>query len=64
MRDVYVDGRQVVKDGDCVAFDLDRALDGLEAAQRRAEAMFRQLDFAGRSHAEAAPYVYANEGAE
>ena len=64
VRDVYVDGRQVVKDGDCVAFDLDRALDGLEAAQRRAEAMFRQLDFAGRSHAEAAPYVYANEGAE
>lgn len=64
VRDVFVDGRQVVKAGECVAFDLDRALDGLEAAQRRAEAMFRQLDFAGRSHADAAPYVFANEGAE
>ena len=62
--DVFVDGRQVVKDRDVVAFDLDRALDGLEAAQRRAEAQFRQLDFAGRSHAEAAPYVFSNEGAE
>ena len=62
--DVFVDGRQGVKGGECLAFDLDKALDGLEAAQRRAESQFRQLDFAGRSHAEAAPFVYANEAAE
>lgn len=58
VRDVFVDGRQVVADGRALAFDLPAALDRLEEAQRRAEAAFRQLDYAGRSHEEASPFVY------
>lgn len=58
VRDVFVDGRQVVADGAVAAFDLEAALDGLEAAQRRAEEAFVTLDFAGRRHDEAVPYVY------
>lgn len=58
LTDVWVDGRQVVKDRTPLAFDLPAELEGLEAAQRRAESQFRQLDFAGRSHDEVSPYVY------
>lgn len=58
VRDVFVDGRQVVQDGRCLAFDLNDATARLEAAQRRAEAQFRQLDFAGRTHLEASPLSY------
>ncbi len=58
VRDVYVDGRRVVAEGKALAFDLDDALDRLEAAQRRAEDAFRTLDFADRRHDEASPFVY------
>ncbi|THH35399.1 N-ethylammeline chlorohydrolase [Aliishimia ponticola] len=58
VRDVFVDGRHVVVDGDVPAFDLPDALARLEAAQRRAEEAFAKLDFAGRTHDEASPYVY------
>ncbi|WP_118133072.1 amidohydrolase family protein [Oceanicella sp. SM1341] len=58
LKDVWVDGRQVVREGSVLAFDLDAALDGLEAAQRRAEQAFTTLDFAGRSHDEAVPFVF------
>lgn len=58
VRDVWVDGRQVVAEGRALAFDLADALERLEAAQRRAEAAFRQLDYASRSHEEASPFVY------
>lgn len=61
--DVFVDGRQVVKGGRALAFDLAAELEGLEAAQRRAESAFRQLDFAGRTHDEVAPYVFPMESA-
>ena len=63
VRDVWVDGRQVVADGRALAFDLDDALDRLEAAQRRAEAAFRQLDPQGRTHDQASPFVYARQDA-
>ncbi|MFN3938817.1 MAG: amidohydrolase family protein [Gemmobacter sp.] len=58
VRDVFVDGRQVVRGGRCLAFDLADATARLEEAQRRAEEQFRQLDFAGRSHLEASPLTY------
>jgi cytosine/adenosine deaminase-related metal-dependent hydrolase len=58
VRHVFVDGKQTVKDGKALTFDLPAALERLEAAQRRAESTFRQLDFAGRTHAEASPHVY------
>ena len=58
VRQVFVDGRQVVEDGRALAFDLPAALDRLEAAQRQAEIDFAARDFAGRSHDEASPFVY------
>lgn len=58
VRDVFVDGRHVVVDGVVPAFDLEDALQRLEAAQRRAEAAFQGLDFAARPHDVASPMVY------
>ena len=58
VKEVFVDGRHVVVDGDVPAFDLTAALDRLEAAQRRAEEAFKDLDFAGRRHDEASPMVF------
>ncbi|MFV0492190.1 MAG: amidohydrolase family protein [Pseudorhodobacter sp.] len=58
IRDVFVDGRQVVADGKVAAFDLPAALDRLEAAQRRAETEFTPRDYARRSHLQASPLSY------
>ncbi|MEM0905830.1 MAG: amidohydrolase family protein [Pseudomonadota bacterium] len=58
VRTVFVDGRKVVEGGKALAFDLEDALDRLEAAQRRAEETFKSLDFKGRTHDEASPYVF------
>jgi cytosine/adenosine deaminase-related metal-dependent hydrolase len=58
VRDVFVDGRHVVVDGEVPAFDLADALARLEAAQRRAEEAFQGLDFADRRHDEASPMVF------
>jgi cytosine/adenosine deaminase-related metal-dependent hydrolase len=55
---VFIDGVQTVRDGRVLTFDLPAALERVEAAQRRAESGFRQLDFAGRTHAEASPFAY------
>ena len=57
--DTFVDGTALVRDGKLLTFDLDAALDGLEAAQRRAEVEFQQLDFRDRTHDQAAPINYA-----
>lgn len=59
VRDVYVDGRQVVRDGTCLTIDIDRELDALEAAQRRSVARVPELDWAGRSIDELAPMALA-----
>lgn len=58
VRDVFVDGTQVVTDGKVAAFDLDDATARLQDAQRRAEQRFAKLDFAGRTHLDASPLVY------
>ncbi|ETX27468.1 amidohydrolase family protein [Roseivivax isoporae] len=58
VRDVFVDGRHVLVDGEVPAFDLASALERLEAAQRRAEEAFTGLDFANRRHDDASPLAY------
>lgn len=57
--DTFVDGRALVRNCELQTFDLDSALDGLEAAQARAAETFTELDFKDRRHDEAAPLNYA-----
>ncbi len=59
VKDVYVDGRLVVKDGRCLTIDLDGELEALEAAQERSIARVPEIDFANRTAEELAPMVYA-----
>jgi len=50
VRDVWVDGRQVVIDGSVATIDVAAASARVEAAQRRAEARLPERDRAGRDH--------------
>ena len=58
VKDVYVDGRQVVRDGNCLTIDLDAELEALEAAQQRSLERVPSIDHAGRTADEMAPMVY------
>ena len=58
VKDVYVDGRQVVGDGRCLTIDLDAELEALEAAQVRSMARVPSIDYAGRTAEELAPMMY------
>ena len=55
VRDVYVDGRQVVKDREVLTIDQDDALDRLQAGQRRALERVPDIDWAKRSADQIAP---------
>ncbi|MCP3910985.1 MAG: amidohydrolase family protein [Actinomycetia bacterium] len=55
VRDVYVGGQLVVRDGECLTIDLDAQLDVLQEAQARGMARVPELDWAGRSADELAP---------
>ena len=57
VRDVYVDGRQVVADGRVLTMDYPAASAVLEAAQKRSLARTPDLDWAGRSADDLAPMV-------
>jgi 5-methylthioadenosine/S-adenosylhomocysteine deaminase len=57
VRDVYVDGNQVVADGRPVLIDLLAASEALERAQQRSMQRVSTLDWAGRSVNELAPMV-------
>jgi cytosine/adenosine deaminase-related metal-dependent hydrolase len=58
IRDVYVDGVQVVRDGKVTAFDIAEDLAMLRKGQSEVIANAPQRDWAGRSLAEMSPRVY------
>jgi len=58
VRHVFVDGRQVVKDGKALAFDYADAVARLEAAQRRAIEHVPSLDWGKRSAIEVMPPTF------
>lgn len=53
--DVYVDGRQVMRDGQVTTIDYAAASEALQEAQQRSLKKVPQLDWAGRSADELAP---------
>ena len=55
VRDVFVDGRQVVADGNVTMFDLDKALDRLQEEQERLFARMPSVDWAKRGIDDLAP---------
>jgi cytosine/adenosine deaminase-related metal-dependent hydrolase len=55
VRDVYVDGQQVVRDGRVLTLDYQGALARLEEERVRAEARVPQRDWAGRTGEELSP---------
>lgn len=55
VKDVYVNGRLVVSDGNVLTIDQDDALDRLESGQRRAAQKVPQVHYAGLSADEMAP---------
>ncbi|MEC7123864.1 MAG: N-ethylammeline chlorohydrolase, partial [Pseudomonadota bacterium] len=58
VREVFVDGRQVVAEGRCTTIDLDHELDQLEAAQARSLERVSTLDHAGRDAETLSPMVF------
>jgi 5-methylthioadenosine/S-adenosylhomocysteine deaminase len=64
IRTVYVDGQKVVDGGKVLTMDHAGACVKLEAAQRKAEAGVRQLDWASRDHLTISPLMFpVKEGA-
>ncbi len=62
VRDVYVDGVQVVDRGRVLTIDEDAALDRLQAGQGRAMARVPDMDWAGRSADAISPLCLPVEG--
>jgi len=58
IRDVFVDGTQVVKEGEVTTIDLRAALTELQAAQERSFASIPTRDWAGRNVDQMAPMVF------
>ena len=61
IRHVYVDGRQVVKDGKVLTVDVEAATAGLIEGQRKRLKTVPQRDWAGRTAAQLAPPVYGKK---
>ncbi len=59
IRHVYVDGRQIVRDGKVLTVDVEAATAGLVEAQRKRLKTVSQRDWAGRTAEQLAPPVYA-----
>jgi cytosine/adenosine deaminase-related metal-dependent hydrolase len=60
VRDVYVDGLQVVANGEVLSMDYPAASEILQAAQKRSLARTADLDWAGRNDEQMAPMVLPN----
>src|SRR4051794_27425246 len=58
VRHVFVDGRQVVREGRVMTMDYEAAAAALEEAQTRAIAQISKLDWAGRAADEIAPPTF------
>ena len=58
IRDVYVDGAQVVKDGKLLTIDIERAMQEVERAQAQTIATVAQRDYAGRDIDAMSPRVF------
>ena len=58
VRDVFVDGTRVVKDGAVTTIDMPSALAELQAAQERSFTSISKRDWAGRTVDEMAPMVF------
>lgn len=58
VRDVFVDGEQVVKDGRCLTIDYAAASEALEEAQRRALPKAADMDWAKRPADISAPLAF------
>jgi cytosine/adenosine deaminase-related metal-dependent hydrolase len=58
VRQVFVDGREIVRDGHVLTVDYAAAAAALEEAQGRALAQIRQLDWAGRGPDAIAPPTF------
>jgi cytosine/adenosine deaminase-related metal-dependent hydrolase len=58
VRDVFVAGRQIVRDGKVVTIDYPAAAQGAHESQKRAMAKVRQLDWAHRTVEEMSPSAY------
>lgn len=59
VRDVYVDGTRVVKDGEVLNIDIEKAVAELRAGQQRMIASVSEADWAGREIDELAPRTFA-----
>ena len=58
IRTVFVDGKKVVDGGKVLTMDLAAASEKLEAAQRRAEAGVKKLDWEKRDHMKISPLMF------
>ncbi len=58
VRDVYVEGEQVVRDGAVLRIDVEVALETLSRAQAATLATTSERDWAGRSVDEMSPRVF------
>jgi 5-methylthioadenosine/S-adenosylhomocysteine deaminase len=61
IRHVYVDGKQVVKDGKVLTIDVEAATAGLIEGQRKRLATVSQRDWAGRGADGLSPPVYGTK---
>jgi cytosine/adenosine deaminase-related metal-dependent hydrolase len=58
VRDVFVDGKPVVEDGEILTLDYESALDEIDAAQIRSIRRIPELDFENRTLDELAPMAF------
>jgi cytosine/adenosine deaminase-related metal-dependent hydrolase len=58
VKDVFIDGKPVVADGEILTLDYDNALNEMDAAQVRAIGRIPDFDFQGRTLDELAPMAF------